>query len=87
MTATTFGRSVIDLLGSAVAAEALFSASLHQGSVPSGDAALAALGSEIATYGPLGCAVSVAGEYGDHPETAAPRMRRVLNALAALNAN
>lgn len=37
--------------------------------------------------GTRGCAIEVAGEYGDHPETAAPRMRWALQLVEATYAH
>ncbi len=57
-------------------AEALFTSPLATGSRPP----RAVVDEEIrhavrAHHGVRGCAADVAGEYGDHPEVAAPRMR------------
>jgi len=57
-------------------AEALFTSRLDTGSRPSYDTVEDAIRVAVrAHHGVRGCAVDVAGEYGDHPETAAPRMR------------
>ena len=57
-------------------AEALFTSWLATGSHPSHAAADEAIRAAVrAHHGVRGCAVDVAGEYGDHPEVAAPRMR------------
>jgi hypothetical protein len=69
------------------AAEALFSASLRCGYVPTGAKAEQAIRDEIGTYGLRWTALRVAGEYGDHPEVAVPRMRRVLAALDEIRLN
>ena len=60
----------------AARAEALFTSRLSTGSHP----AYAVVEREIrlavrAHGGVRGCAADVAGEYGDHPEVAVPRMR------------
>ncbi|MBM2614354.1 hypothetical protein JIG36_02130 [Actinoplanes sp. LDG1-06] len=57
-------------------AEALFTSHLETGSRPTYGTAEAAIRHAVRTHsGVLGCAIDVAGEYGDHPELAAPRMR------------
>ena len=56
-------------------ADALFASALQ----PSGDPGAAqvreAIAAAIRAFGSTGCASRVAQEYGEHPETAAPRMR------------
>ena len=60
----------------AARAEALFTSPLETGSRPTFDAVDHAIRVAVRNHhGVLGCAVDVAGEYGDHPEVAAPRMR------------
>ena len=57
-------------------AEALFTSRLATGSRPTYDTVEEAIRVAVRTHrGVRGCAVDVAGEYGDHPESAAPRMR------------
>ncbi|MBU2664681.1 hypothetical protein KOI35_14350 [Actinoplanes bogorensis] len=57
-------------------AEALFTSPLATGSHPSHATAEQAIRHAVRTHGGVrGCAADVAGEYGDHPECAAPRMR------------
>ena len=57
-------------------AEALFTSPLATGSRPTFAAAEAAIRLAVRSHqGVRGCAADVAGEYGDHPECAAPRMR------------
>lgn len=57
-------------------AEALFTSRLTTGSQPSYDTVEEAIRVAVRAHsGVRGCAVDVAGEYGDHPESAAPRMR------------
>jgi hypothetical protein len=67
--------------------EALFASHLQPSQTPSADAIEAAVEQMILRLGSDGCAAAVAGEFGDHPETAVPRMcwvRRTLAAIAAL---
>ena len=57
-------------------AEALFTSRFATGSRPSYDAVEEAIRVAVRAHrGVRGCAADVAGEYGDHPEWAAPRMR------------
>ncbi len=44
----------------------------------------AAVMGSVRRHGPRGCAALVAREFGEHPETAAPRMSWVLGALRSL---
>jgi hypothetical protein len=68
----------------AARAEALFTSYLSASSSPSGATVHAAIRDAVRRYGGTGgCAVEVAGAYGECPETAAPRMRwarRVIDA-------
>lgn len=60
----------------AARAEALFTSSLATGSLPGYDVVEEAIRIAVRAHGGVrGCAVDVAGEYGDHPELAVPRMR------------
>ena len=60
----------------AARAEALFTSQLATGSHPSYDVVETAIRIAVRTYGGVrGCAAEVAGEYGERPELAAPRMR------------
>lgn len=54
---------------------ALFVCDLQPSESPDLDEVRAAIRQTVQTYGLRGCLVRVAQEYGDHPETAAPRMR------------
>jgi hypothetical protein len=57
-------------------AEALFTSCLATGSEPSYDLVEQEIRLAVRAHcGVRGCAADVAGEYGDHPELAAPRMR------------
>jgi hypothetical protein len=70
-----------DLL-TAARAEALFTSLLSSASLPRpADVADAIRGAVRAHGGTRGCAVEVAGEFGDHPDTAALRMRWALQVV------
>lgn len=67
--------------------EALFVSHLQPSQTHTADAIEAAVTQVILRFGSDGCAAAVATEFGDHPETAVPRMcwvRRTLAAIAAL---
>jgi len=55
-------------------AEALFVSDLQPSQRPTEQAVWAAITRSLRAYGSRGCAVRVAGEFGDHPETAVNRM-------------
>lgn len=55
-------------------AEALFVSDLQPSQRPIDQAVRAAIARSIRAYGPCGCAVRLAGEFGEHPETAVTRM-------------
>ena len=68
----------------AARAEALFTSELAAGSQLGRDEVTAAIRRAVHLHGGIrGCAIAVAGEYGDHPETAAPRMRWALRVVEA----
>ena len=58
----------------AVRAEALFVSTVQASEIPAADQVRNAVASTLRRLGVRGCAAWVAGEYGDHPETAAARM-------------
>ncbi len=58
----------------AVRAEALFASTVQASEAPAGDRVRDAVTATLGRIGELGCAVQVAGEFGEHPETAAARM-------------
>jgi hypothetical protein len=60
---------------SAVWAEALFASVLQRSDRPSPGQVRKAIAAAVRAYGDRGCAELVAQEFGDHPETAAERMR------------
>ena len=64
---------------SAARAEALFTSDLPVGAVLSRAEVTAAIQHAVRAHGGVrGCAAEVAAAYGEHPETAAPRMRWAL---------
>ena len=58
----------------AVRAEALFASTLQPSGSPSPDQVRRAVTAALRRLGIRGCAAQVAGEFGDHPDTAAARM-------------
>jgi hypothetical protein len=65
----------------AVRAEALFVSNVQSSDLPTGDDVRRAVATSLRDYRVRGCATRVAGEYGDHPETAVLRMRWALAAV------
>ena len=59
----------------AAGADALFVSTLQRSDEPTARQVRHAVTAAIRAYGGQGCAERVAQEYGDHPETAAARMR------------
>jgi hypothetical protein len=55
--------------------EALFASSLQPSDAPTAEAVVTAISDTVRRFGPAGCTGRVAQEFGDHPETAAARMR------------
>ena len=64
------------------AADALFASALQCSQVPSTDQIWQAVDAAVRAFGHGGCAGRVAQEFGDHPETAAARMRWARETLA-----
>jgi hypothetical protein len=58
----------------AVRAEALFASGLQSSQQPAAEQVRLAVASTLRRLGIRGCAVEVAGEFGDHPEVAVTRM-------------
>jgi hypothetical protein len=58
----------------AVRAEALFVSTLQPSGSPSPDQIRRAVAATLQRLGVRGCAAQVAGEFGDHPDTAVARM-------------
>ena len=64
-----------DLNISTARADALFASVLQRSDEPSAAQVAQAIAAAVATFGIRGCAARVAQAYGEHPETAALRMR------------
>ena len=64
-----------DLTISTARADALFASSLQRSDEPTPAQVQQAFGAALAGFGIRGCAARVAQAYGEHPETAVPRMR------------
>jgi hypothetical protein len=58
----------------AVRAEALFASTLQSSEMPSVERVRGTVAATLRRLGMRGCAAQVAGEFGDHPETALARM-------------
>jgi hypothetical protein len=58
----------------AVRAEALFVSPVQASEAPAADQVRRAVATTLRLLGVRGCAAHVAGEYGEHPDTAAARM-------------
>jgi hypothetical protein len=63
---------------SAVRAGALFVSALQRCEQPSAEQVRQSVAAAVHAFGEHGCAERVAEEFGDHPETAVPRMRWAL---------
>ena len=68
---------------STVRADALFVSALQRSEEPSATQVRQAIAAAIREFGAQGCAARVAQAYGEHPETAAPRMRWAREVVAA----
>ena len=66
------------------AADALFVSALQCSQAPTTDQVRQAIHTAVGAFGYSGCAGIVAQEFGDHPETAAARMRWARETLAGL---
>ena len=64
-----------DLTISTARADALFASTLQRSDDPTAAQVHQAIAAALAAFGIQGCAARVAQAYGDHPETAVPRMR------------
>jgi hypothetical protein len=71
-----------DLSPASARVEALFVSALQRSDEPSAAQVRQAITALTGTLGPAGCAARVAQEYGEHPETAAARMRWARTAVA-----
>jgi|SRR5690348_14933190 hypothetical protein len=69
-------RSTTSHLSISIArADALFVSALQRSEEPSAAQVQQAIAAAIRAFGARGCAARVAQAYGEHPETAVPRMR------------
>ena len=68
----------------AVRAEALFLSSLQPSGSPSADQIRRTVTTTLRRLGARGCAARVAGEFGDHPDTAAARMSWALATISTV---
>lgn len=66
-------------------AEAVFASDLQPSRPVTTAEAWAAVTAAVTRHGTRGCADILAREYGEHPETAAPRMRFARELAATLN--
>jgi len=64
-----------DLTINTTRADALFASPLQLSDEPSPSQVQQAIAAALAAFGIQGCAARVAQAYGEHPETAVPRMR------------
>jgi hypothetical protein len=64
-----------------VRAEALFASSLQASQEPTAVQVRTAVTTTLRRFGVSGCAGQVAGEFGEHPETAAARMSWALRTI------
>jgi hypothetical protein len=71
-----------DLSIGAARADALFASALQRSDEPSTSQVEQAVAAAIGALGELGCAARVAQAFGEHPETAVPRMRWARAVLA-----
>jgi hypothetical protein len=68
----------------AVRAEALFASTVQCSDLPTTDDVRHAVADTLRHLRVRGCAVQVAGEFGDHPDTAAARMTWALATVRAV---
>ena len=64
-------------------ADALFASALQHSDDPSAAQVQQAIAAAVRAFGTRGCAARVAQAYGEHPETAMPRMRWARAMVAA----
>ncbi|HYN93053.1 MAG TPA: hypothetical protein VES42_04320 [Pilimelia sp.] len=64
-----------------VRAEALFASALQMSQQPAAEQVREAVTGSLSRFGVQGCATQVAGEFGEHPETAVRRMGWALTAV------
>ena len=68
----------------AARADALFASALQRSDEPSAEQVRQAVAAAVRAFGVRGCAARVAQAYGDHPETAALRMRWARTAVTGV---
>jgi len=68
----------------AIRSEALFASNLQLSDQPAANQVRLAVASTLCRLGIRGCAVQVAGEFGDHPDVAVARMRWALATIRAV---
>lgn len=83
-TKTTLSRGERPGTFEAVRAEALFLSTLQPSGSPSPDQIRRAVAAMLRRLGVGGCAAQVAGEFGDHPDTAAGRMSWALATVSTV---
>ncbi len=69
---------------SAARADALFVSALQRSDEPSAEQVRQAIAAAVRAFGARGCAARVAQAYGEHPETAAWRMRWARTAVTGV---
>ena len=69
-----------------IRAEALFASTLQSSQSPAPTDVRRAIANTLRLLGTAGCAAQVAGEFGDHPDTAVSRMRWALATVSAVYA-
>lgn len=69
-----------------IRAEALFVSCLQSSESPAPSEVRRAVARALRQLGTAGCAAQVAGEFGDHPDTAVGRMRWALATVSAVYA-
>ena len=57
--------------------EALFASALQRSAAPTAESVAAAISRAVRRFGTHGCVSRMAQEFGDHPQAAAERMRRI----------
>jgi hypothetical protein len=83
-TKTSLAGSEMPVTFEAVRAEALFASTVQPSGSPSPDQIRHAVATTLQRLGVRGCAARVAGEFGDHPDTAVARMGWALAAISTV---
>ena len=79
-TATQIAPTQLDMNGARC--QALFSSGLQPSDAPTADMVVTAISRSVQQFGTGGCAGRMAQEFGDHPDSAARRMRWVRQLIA-----